>query len=211
MTTYDPDYDEFAELPAQDDNKHDSIYSNDGAEVNAGASAPDDDIYFTNEEDLEREYQNRRDSDRVPPPLPKPVPRKRSSTQQPIRKMSSTQTSISRGIVLSPQNESLPTPPETPKSASYAGESASNSFTRFGGSSRLSIRPGNSQPRENDKDNEPSYCSIKCEKISDWIRNNTWKTVAIVAFFMLAVALLAYLLVWLLGNLYIPITVYQNV
>ena len=194
MSSYDPDYDEFAELPAQENKGHESIYSNDGAEVNTNSADPHDDIYFTDVGDLQNKRESdRRDSERVPPPLPRPAPRKIS--------VSHTQTSLSRGIVLSTQNESLPTPPVTPKSPSYAGECAENSFTKYGGSSRIDRK---STPAPNrsvtNKQNKLSYASLKCSNLDAWIKNNTSKVVAILVFLIILCAGVTILIVYFLGK-----------
>ena len=198
MSSYDPDYDEFAELPAQDNKQHESIYSNDGAEVNTNSSDPHDDIYFTDVGDLQNKRESdRRDSERVPPPLPRPAPRKISASH--------TQTSLSRGIVLSTQNESLPTPPATPKSPSYAGECAASSFTKYGGTSRIDRKssPAMNQNVANNKD-KLSYLSLKCSDMDAWIKNNTSKVVAILVLFIVMCAAVTILIVYFLGKSNIP-------
>ena len=184
MTSYDPDYDEFAELPSKENTQHESIYSNDGAEIFAGASDTHEDIYFTDVEDL----KSRRGSDRVPPPLPKPAPRKISTTVN-------TQTSLSRGIILSTQNEPLPTPPTTPKSPSYAGQSATNSFTRYGGSSKFGTKR-NQRPVIDDS----PACSLDCAEMCEWMKSRSFIIVATVALIIMLLAGLTVLIVYLLGN-----------
>ena len=200
MSSYDPDYDEFAELPATESKQHESIYSNDGAENYQGASDPQDDIYFTNFDDIkkrERE-EKQRVSNRVPPPLPKPAPRKISTIS--TNSHTHTQTSLSRGIVLSTQNESLPTPPATPKSPSYAGQSAINSFTRYGGSSRFGSQR-NQEYGQNDPDENSPWCSLDCEEICDWMKGRTFKIAAIIVLIIMLLAGLTVMIVYLLGNL----------
>ena len=188
MTSYDPDYDEFAELPSKENTQHESIYSNDGAEIFVGATDTHEDIYFTDVEDL----KSRRESDRVPPPLPKPAPRKISSTVN-------TQTSISRGIILSTQNESLPTPPTTPKSPSYAGQSATNSFTRYGGSSEFGTKQ-NQRPVRNAPDDDSLVCSLDCAEICERMKSRNFIIVATVVLIIMLLAGLTVLIVYLLGN-----------